>query len=200
MIRQTSVEKRGTLFVVSAPSGGGKRTVLSGAMDMVDRLNVAVSATTRPPRAGEKEGEDYYFLDRSTFEWRIKAGDFVEWAEVHGNLYGTLKEELDRRCDAGSDVILELDVQGMRSVRKTVDGECVTVFIMPPSMEELESRLRKRGANDAADMALRLTNARAELDARFEYDYLVVNDKLEEAVADFVGIVRAERCRVIKES
>ena len=141
------------------------------------------------------DGRDYVFLDAATFRARIDAGDFVEWAEVHGNLYGTLKSQLNRGLAESGDVLLEVDVQGMRSLRASGNDRIVTIFVMPPSLEVLEARLRGRGANDDEDMALRLANAREEMAARFEFDYNIVNDDLDDAVADFEAIVRAQRCR-----
>ncbi len=186
------------MFVVSAPSGGGKRTVLAKVMEQDPRLTLTVSATTRPPRPGEKDGQDYYFLAREEFERRVAAGEFAEWAEVHGNLYGTLASELERHVSSGRDVVLELDVQGMRSLRKMVPG-AVATFIVAPTLEELERRLRNRGTNDDEDIRLRLENARTEMAARGEYDYVVVNDTLAEAVADMAAVVRAERCRASRQ-
>jgi guanylate kinase len=167
-------------------------------MEQDSHLTLTVSATTRAPRPGEKEGQDYYFLARDEFERRIAAGEFAEWAEVHGNLYGTLGSELDRHTALGEDVVLELDVQGMRSL-KAMMPDAVTTFIMAPSLEELENRLRRRGTNDDEDIGLRLENARAEMAARSEYDYIVVNDTLAEAVADMAAVVRAERCRADRQ-
>jgi len=188
------VEKLGKLFVVSAPSGAGKDTVLNAVLARDPNLEVSVSATTRAPRPGEKEGEDYFFLSREEFLVRRSAGQFAEWAEVHDHLYGTPKEELRRRLASGRDVVLELDVQGMFNVKRLFP-EAVSIFIAPPSFDALEERLRKRGANTEEDIILRLRNAREELAAQGAFDYVVVNDGLEEAVADILAIVRAERRR-----
>lgn len=189
------VPPHAVLFVVSAPSGGGKRTILARAQERGLDLSYCVSATSRQPRHDEVEGRDYIFLDRETFQSRIDAGDFVEWAEVHGNLYGTLKSQLNRSLDQSGEVLLEVDVQGMRSLRAIGSDRVITIFVMPPSLDALEARLRSRGANDDEDMTLRLANAREEMDARYEFDYIVVNDDLDRAVADFEAIVRAQRCR-----
>jgi guanylate kinase len=189
---------KGTLFVVSAPSGGGKRTVLAPVLEGDDRLEFSVSATTRAPRAGEVEGRDYYFLSREEFMRRVEAGGFVEWAEVHGNLYGTLREDLERRTALGNDVVLEIDVQGMRTIRNS-GLDAVTVFIMPPSLQVLERRLRRRGTESAETLELRLRNAREEVEARHAFDYIVINDRLSKAVADMKAIVRAQRCRADKQ-
>jgi len=180
--------------VVSAPSGAGKRTILAPVVQQDPNIEVSVSATTRAPRPGEVDQRDYFFLDRDDFCKRIEDGAFVEWAEVHGNLYGTLSEELAKHLETGKDVVLELDVQGMRNVRPLYPG-AVPVFVMAPSLEVLEQRLRKRGADSDDDMALRLRNARDEIDARREFDYIIVNDELDDAVADMQAIIRASRCR-----
>ncbi|MDQ1257792.1 MAG: guanylate kinase [Candidatus Hydrogenedentes bacterium] len=188
----------GIVFVISAPSGAGKKTVLDRVFARDGRLAYAVSATTRQPRPGEIDGKDYVFLGETEFRRRIESGAFVEWAEVHGHLYGTLHEQLDRKLESGMDVVVEIDVQGMRSL-KALRGDLVTVFMMPPSIEELERRIRVRGANDEASIVLRVSNARMEIDARHEFDYIVVNDVLENAVDDLWAIVRAERRRASRQ-
>jgi len=189
---------QGILFVVCGPSGAGKGSVSAPVMEQDGNLRYSVSATTRPPREGEVDGEDYYFLSRDTFDSRIEKGEFAEWAEVHGNLYGTLRDEIDRLVNSGKDVMLEVDVQGMRSLKQVFE-QTVTIFIMPPSLEALEQRIRARGANTPEDIAVRLRNARQEMEARFEFDYIVVNDILDNAVVDFWSIIRAERCRAARQ-
>ena len=181
-------------MVISAPSGAGKRTVVKALLRGDTKIETPVSVTTRTAREGEVPGEDYYFFDQADFERRREAGEFIEWAEVHGNLYGTLREEMDRCLGSGADVILELDVQGMRSL-KQLRGEAVSVFLAPPSLEELERRLRERGTDEEGDIALRLANARGELAANSEYDYLVINTEVDQAVLDIAAILRAERLR-----
>ena len=187
-------DRRGILVVVSAPSGGGKGSILERVMRADPALRHAVSATTRAPRPGEVDGRHYYFVDRQTFENWIQQGRFAEWANVHSELYGTLHDELDRLAEAGSDVVLELDVQGMRSMRK-LRPEAATVFIEPPSLEELRDRLKKRGDLGEKDLALRLRNAEAELAAKNEYDCRILNDDLDRAVADFTAFVQRSRER-----
>ena len=182
------------VIVVSAPSGAGKHTVLEQVRKADRGLATTVSATTRPPRASEADGREYYFLSREEFERRIAAGEFIEFAVVHDNMYGTFESELDRCLDSGKDVLLELDVQGMRDLKR-MRRDAVTVFITAPSLEELERRLRRRGTEADHVIGLRLRNAKAEIDARREYDYIVVNDALDNAVADMQAIIRAERCR-----
>ena len=186
--------KRGIVFVISAPSGAGKHAILHPILERDTSIEYSVSATTRAPRTGECDGQDYHFLDEAEFKQRVEAGGFAEWATVHGHLYGTLHDALDRAIGSGKDVVLEIDVQGMRNVRRS-RPDAVTVFILPPSLAVLEQRLRDRGTNDEADIALRIANARGEMAAANEYDYAVVNDRLEDAIADMTAIIRAERLR-----
>ncbi|MFO7975866.1 MAG: guanylate kinase [Candidatus Hydrogenedentota bacterium] len=186
--------KKGDVFVVSSPSGAGKSIILKRVRTADPSILFSVSATTRPPREGEIEGREYYFLTRDEFMRRVEAGEFLEWAEVHGNLYGTLRSEMDRLAASGQDAVLEIDVQGAASLRG-LSCDIVSVFIMPPSIAELERRLRKRGTEESKVVALRVRNARREMEHYSEYDYVVVNDDLDKAVADFQAIVRARRCR-----
>ncbi len=185
----------GILFVLSAPSGGGKSTILKQVMASLPGLVFSVSHTTRPPRPGEVAGRDYHFVSREAFLGiqRREASGFLEWAEVHGNLYGTSSEEVDRHLREGRDVILDIDVQGAMKVIETADP--VTIFIAAPSLDELENRLRKRGTESGKNLALRLKNAKKEMGFTDRYDYLVVNDRLEEAVDSLRSIIIAERCR-----
>jgi guanylate kinase len=187
-------EHEGLVIVMSAPSGAGKQALLSALREQEPNLVSTVSATTRAPRAGEADGRDYYFLDEETFMQKVADKAFVEWAEVHGKHYGTLHEELDRCIASGRDVVLELDVQGMRSLREQ-RRDVVSVFLMPPSLEELKKRLLKRNANDEDDMAVRLRNAEEEMAARNEFDYVVVNEVLEKAAEEMTAIIRGERAR-----
>jgi guanylate kinase len=188
------VEKRGGLFVVSAPSGAGKHTILEQVLAQDDGIEYSVSATTRQPRPDERDGIDYHFLSREEFLRKVEAGEFVEWAEVHGNLYGTPRAQLEQKRASGKDVVIQVDVQGMRNLRRS--GMAMTsVFVAPPSIEELERRLRERGADEPEAIAVRLRNAQDELAAQNEYDHVVVNDRIGQAVADFCAIIRAERRR-----
>jgi len=186
------VPGKGLLFVISAPSGAGKRTVLARVRTRDPNLAYSVSTTSRPPRADEIEGRDYHFVDRAEFERRIAAGRFAEWAEVHGNLYGTERVELERVRSQGQDVILELDVQGMRNV-KSFEPKSVAMFIQPPSMAELSRRLRHRATEAPEAMALRLKNAEVEMAASPEYDYVIVNRDVEKAVEELETIIASER-------
>jgi len=188
------VAKSAFILVLSAPSGAGKSAVLEEVMKNTPGLELSVSVTTRPPRPGEVEGVDYYFMPREEFEKRIGKNEFLEFAVVHDNLYGTLKSELDRHLRSGNDVVLELDVQGMRNIRQFVK-QMVSVFLMPPSLDELKNRLRKRGTETEEALALRLRNAEREIAARGEFDYIVVNEQVADAAADLRAILRAEHCR-----
>ncbi|MBM3288805.1 MAG: guanylate kinase [Candidatus Hydrogenedentes bacterium] len=180
------------MFVVSAPSGAGKHTILKRMLAHDPDLTYSISATTRKPRPGEQDGREYYFLERAEFERRVAAGEFAEWAEVHGNLYGTLRSELERIRATGKDALLELDVQGMRNVKR-MGVRPVTVFIMAPSFEELEQRLRARGTDSDEVIAVRLNNARNEVAAKDEFDHVIVNVDIRDAVAELDAIVKKAR-------
>lgn len=186
----------GRLFVISAPSGAGKTTLLKGVMARLPGLSFSVSHTTRPPRPGEHAGIDYHFVSREEFLAMIDKGWFLEYAEVHGNLYGTSRSAVDRQRRTGVDVILDIDVQGASILRRgAVDLMATYIFIAPPSLKELERRLRGRGTESAETILVRLENARSELLAAREYEYLVVNDTLEETVDLLSSIIVAERAR-----
>jgi len=190
---------KGLLLVLSGPSGAGK-TTLCRLLRKNLGFSFSVSHTTRPPRAGEVEGQDYYFVDRKTFEEMIRRGAFLEWAEVHGNLYGTSWEEVNQKLSSGQDLLLDIDVQGASQVRQKLGSQAIFVFIMPPSFEELERRLRGRGTEEESTVALRLARAREEMNYASWFDYVVVNDKLEQALEDLRAIVRAEKCRPFRIS
>lgn len=189
-------KNRGILFVLSAPSGAGKTTVAERGMKTLSGFSRSVSTTTRAPRPGEADGVDYHFVDTDTFRRMIDEGAFLEWAEVHGNYYGTSAEAVKRVVEEEKeDLLLVIDVQGAEAVRKAV-GEVVTIFLAPPDLETLRNRLTARGEDDPATIDLRLANAAGEMARAAEFDYLVVNDELTFAVADFVAIIMAERRRV----
>jgi guanylate kinase len=181
----------GRVFVITGPSGVGKGTLIRGLMARVPGLALSVSATTRAPRPGERDGVDYHFLSGEEFERRIRAGDFVEHADYAGRRYGTLRSELEDRVGAGGDVVLEIEVQGARQVRAAVP-DAVLVFIAPPSPQALRERLLARGTDDPAEVDRRLQVAEEELGARREFGHVVVNDRLEEALEQLTAIVAAE--------
>jgi guanylate kinase len=179
------------VFVITGPSGVGKGTLIRSLFDRVPELQLSVSATTRAPRPGEQDGVAYHFLDRSEFDSRVDAGDFVEWAEYSGNRYGTLRSELTSTLEQGRPVVLEIEVQGARQVREKLP-EAVQVFIAPPSPETLRTRLVGRGTDTPEQVQRRLETAAAELAAQPEFPHVVINDRLEEALDALEEIVRSE--------
>jgi guanylate kinase len=178
------------VFVITGPSGVGKGTLIRGLRERVPELALSVSATTRAPRPGEREGVDYHFLTPAEFEIRVAAGEFVEHATYSGNRYGTLRSELERHLDRGVPVVLEIEVQGARQIR-TAMPEAVQVFIVPPSDEALRARLVGRGTDSAEQVDARMRTAQRELAARDEFAHVVVNDRLERATDELVAIVRS---------
>jgi guanylate kinase len=177
------------VFVITGQSGVGKGTLIRSLRDRIPELELSVSATTRAPRPGEVDGVDYHFLDDAEFERRVQAGEFVEHATYSGRRYGTLRAELERRLRDGHPVVLEIEVQGARQVRRTMP-EALQVFIAPPSRDALRARLVGRGTDDLAQVDARLRTADAELEAQGEFAEVVVNDRLEDAVDELTGIVR----------
>lgn len=188
------MSSKGLLFVVSAPSGTGKTTVAEQLVKIVPTLELSRSYTSRAPRANERDGVDYHFITREAFESRIAHGDFLEHADVFGNLYGTGKAETEARLASGRDLMLVIDVQGARQVRRKMPGT-VGIFVLPPSFQVLEHRLRGRSQDAESAIQRRLATARSEVSAVAEYDYVVINDELDRAVAELRGIVLAERAR-----
>jgi guanylate kinase len=183
-----------TLFIVAAPSGAGKSTLVNALLEREPSISLSISHTTRPPRAGEEYGRHYYFVERGEFEREIEEGIFLEHAEVHGNLYGTSRKTVSGLLQQGKDVLLEIDWQGAQQVRKG-KADCVSVFILPPSRHELERRLRGRGSDSAEVIERRLHNSREEIAHAHEFDYIIVNDRFEDALSDLQAIVRAVRLR-----
>ena len=189
---QENTPSKGQLVVVAAPSGAGKGTLLQRVRERLPNSVVTVSATTRPPRPGETHGVEYYFYAPDAFDRLIEEAAFVEWAHVHGRRYGTLKSEIERLLKEDAIVILEVDVQGMRNI-KQLYPQTIAIFIMPPSMAELERRLVLRGVNTPEDMAIRLKNAETELEARHEFDYIVVNDRIERATDELIALIQGDK-------
>lgn len=186
------------LLILSSPSGAGKTTITRALLAARDDLGFSISATTRPPRPGERDGVDYHFLSREEFERRREAGAFLEWAEYGGHRYGTLVAEVERIQTEGRHVILDIEVQGARQIRER-RTDVVSIFILPPSAEELMARLGGRGTTRPADLERRLRRAVAELDEALGYDYLVVNDDRTQAVAEVAAIVDAESRRTSRQ-
>jgi guanylate kinase len=184
---------RGLLFVISAPSGTGKTTVVERLGERPD-LRRSRSYTSRPARTGETDGVDYNFVSRQTFEEMVRRGDFLEWADIFGNLYGTSRRDVEAFLAAGIDLVLVIDVQGARQVRRQVP-DAVAIFVLPPSFDVLASRLRGRNQDSEASIERRLATARAEITSVDEYDYVVVNDDLDACVQEIDAIVAAERAR-----
>ena len=180
--------KSGSLFIVSAPSGAGKSTLCRAARKRVPALIYSVSHTTRAPRAREKNGVDYYFISHAEFEKKIRENAWAEWAKVHGHYYGTSAELLHHYLAEGRPVLLDIDVAGTRQILERFP-DSITIFIMPPSLAELERRLKKRGAEDAATIEKRLKNADAEMARRDLYRYIIVNDQLSQAIEEFCAII-----------
>ncbi|MCK5861230.1 MAG: guanylate kinase [Candidatus Hydrogenedentes bacterium] len=185
---QKNKKYQGRLVVVAAPSGAGKGTLLKHVREQLPNIAMTVSATTRKPRPGERHGVEYYFYTSEAFDRLIAEDALVEWAHVHGQRYGTLKSELDRVLVGDNIVIFELDVQGMRRIR-AMYPDMISVFIAPPSMEELKQRLILRGTNAAEDVVLRTKNAEKEMEAQHEFDHIVVNDEVERASHELMVII-----------
>jgi guanylate kinase len=190
------LKRLGILFVISAPSGAGKSTICSSLRQTPDTV-YSVSCTTRTPRAGEIDGEDYHFMGTAEFERRVAAGDFLEYARVHDHYYGTLRQSIVDHLREGIDVLVDIDVQGAAAIRQSKDpfiqDSLVDIFIMPPSLDELRHRLQKRGTESPGQIEFRLTNAAAEMKCWREYKYTIISGSMEEDLTKFRAITRAER-------
>jgi guanylate kinase len=185
-------KKRGRLFVITAPSGAGKSSLIQELLKSDPALGLSISYTTRPPRPGEKNGREYHFVDDQTFLAMRERGDFLESAEVHGNRYGTSKKVIHDALKQGQDLLLEIDWQGARQVRQLYP-DCVGVFILPPSVEELERRMRARGQDSEEVIRRRLENAREELAHSGEFNYAIINKDFDTARRELASIIRKER-------
>lgn len=185
----------GSLFIISAPSGAGKTSLVQGLLARADGLRLSVSYTTRASRPGEVNGRDYHFVSRQAFMEMLNRGEFLENAEIYGNLYGTSQSWISREMETGNDILLEIDWQGAAQVRK-IFPEAVSIFILPPSLETLQQRLSSRAQDSEEAMAHRIKAARAEIGHAGEFDYVIINDKLEDALLDLISIVRAARLRL----
>ena len=188
------MEYPGNLFVVAAPSGAGKSSLVKALRELDSHVMPSVSHTTRPPRGQEKHGREYFFVPASEFDAMVAAGAFVEWAHVHGHRYGTSKKAIEDRITRGTDVILEIDFQGALSIKR-VFANAVLIFILPPSWEELRSRLERRGEDAPDIIELRLQNAATEMAQAREFDFVIINELFERALFDLKAIVHAQRLK-----
>ncbi len=182
----------GNLFIVSAPSGAGKSSLVTAWLERDTSIGLSVSYTTRAPRAGEVDGVHYHFISRAAFQERLGNGEFLESAEVYGNYYGTSQRWIENEMAAGRDILLEIDWQGAGQVRKLMPA-ALSIFILPPSLAELQRRLDGRGTDSAEVIAKRMAAAREDISHALEFDYLVINDQFETALADLLAIARAQR-------
>ncbi len=187
----------GVLFVLSAPSGAGKSTILAALKNRVGGFGYSVSHTTRDARGSEKDGVDYHFVDRMTFKEMVKAGSFVEWAEVYTDLYGTSFSGIEKQTASGFDVLLDIDPQGAKNIKKKFK-DSVLIYVLPPSMEILENRIRDRSTDSESIIENRMKEAPQLIEACVWYDYIIINDDLEQAVEEARAIVISERCKTIR--
>ena len=187
---------KGAILVLSGPSGAGKSTIINSAANSIGDFYFSISTTTREPREGELHGREYYFVSKEEFEQGIKNGDFLEYAIVHGNYYGTSLKPVKEALKSGKLVIFDIDVQGHRLVKEALGKIVVSVFITPPTLSELEKRLKNRCSDKEEVIAKRLENAKDEIKAISEYDFLIINDNIEEATKAFIAIANAARYKV----
>jgi len=190
--------QRGLIFIISAPSGAGKTTLVKEVMKELQGLKFSVSYTTRLPRANERDGEDYHFISPYAFEKMVERDEFLEWAEVLGNHYGTARINVDLLESEGVDLILDIDTQGAKEVIKRVD-HAVLIYVLPPSLQSLRERLEKRGLDSPEMIKLRLDNAKKDMEEAHWYHYVIVNERIEDAVEKLKAIIIAERCRKDKD-
>jgi len=190
----TGAGERGMLIVVSSPSGGGKGTLIDRVLKTVPGVSYSISYTTRAPRGTEEDGREYFFVSTATFEEMIRRGEFLEWANVYGYLYGTSHSQVERERAAGHDIVLEIDVQGAASIRSQID-DAVSIFILPPSFELLSQRLVTRGTDSPADLERRLRGAPAEVEQHKDFQYVILNDDINRASQQLAAVIYAERAR-----
>jgi guanylate kinase len=188
-------KKYGMIIIVSAPSGAGKTSICDAIIKDDKNIVYSVSTTTRVPRAGEKNGREYFFVDEKTFKRDIKSGKFIEWAKVHDNYYGTSKKILRGALSKGRDVLLDIDVQGALNIKKQYKN-ALMLFIMTPTLKELKNRLIKRNKDSVKTIKTRIENARKEIKYVHKYDYLIINDKLKESISNVKAVVKAERLSI----
>lgn len=188
--------RRGIIFILSAPSGAGKTTISRAALKAIEGLDASISLTTRAPRENEADGLDYQFVSDDEFKRRLNDDELAEWARVFDASYGTPRAPLENAVAAGRDILLDIDIQGARQIRAHYAADAVTIFVLPPSFDELEGRLRRRGTEDEAAIARRLKRARDEASAYPEYDYLIINAEVRDSIARLETIVNAERLKV----
>ena len=184
----------GNLYVVAAPSGAGKSSLVNALLELDSHLAVSVSHTTRAPRGQEQDGREYHFIDEAAFQAKVQQGDFVEWAQVHGHLYGTSQQAIAEPLAAGTDMVLEIDWQGALQIRKLFPG-AVLIFILPPSWQELRQRLQRRGEDGPAVIEQRLANARVEVAQAQHFDFVIINALFETALFDLKTVVHSQRLK-----
>ena len=191
------MNESGLLIVFSGPSGAGKDTILKGLLEKEQQIRLSVSATTRSPRLGEEDGVDYFFLSKEEFSSRIEQDQMLEYAEYCGNYYGTPRAPIEKWNAEGNDVILEIEVQGGSQIKKKCPS-CVSIFVLPPSLKELEKRLRLRNTEDEITIQKRLKAAQEEILKAKDYDYVIVNDTIENAIEQIITVIAAEKCRYVR--
>lgn len=190
-----AISSQGAILVLSGPSGAGKSTIINAASPHIGEYYFSISTTTRAPRVGEEHGKDYFFVSKESFEEDIKAGNFLEYAQVHGNYYGTSLKPVNEALDQGKLVIFDIDIQGHRLVRAKLDDITTSAFITPPTLTKLETRLRARSTDDESVIINRIKNAKEEILALSEYDFTILNDTIEKAAAEFVVVANAARLK-----
>ena len=190
-----SIERRGMMFVLSSPSGAGKTTISRKMLEKDDNLSISISTTTRPPRPGEEDGHDYFFVNKEQFADMIMEGEFLEHAKVFDHYYGTPRSHVEKELSRGHDVLFDIDWQGTRQLKRNKRTDLVSVFILPPSIAELESRLKKRAQDSDDVVAGRMEKSISEISHWYEYDYVVVNNDVEETLGQVMSILIAERAR-----